>query len=261
MRAPVPGAVLAVVLVGCADNTPTYFPSDQALEVGAAGGMASASTVVAPPFRAPTAEETQALAAERQRLGFAVPWLRRDRVAVSVLWTATNLGDRPGTAQILIDGASEFAAYDAQAIRAALQARVVNDDDVVVLSLYQGTPFVVQPGRSVSGVVREDELGEAALDLDAIGRWRAPPEAVLINASEVQPIGLEQVPGNVVVPALHELTISFTATTHMRLELVVRVRDQDARLARAADTPFAPMPMRYMPMTMTTPTMMAPASN
>ena len=95
--------------------------------------------------------------------------------------------------------------------------------------------------------MREDDLAEAALDLDAIGRWTAVPASVLINRSDVNAIGLEKVPRNVVIPALYQVKVGFAATTHMRLTFLVRVRDEDRQLAHGADAAFAPRPMAYAP--------------
>src|SRR5256885_14821893 len=94
-----------------------------------------------------------------------------------------------------------------------------------VLSLIGVSPVTGEAGRSVSGLVREDDFAEAELDLDAIGRWMGPPAAVLINASEVNPVGLDAVPPDLVVPAMFRLEVTFIATRHMRLGLLGRARD------------------------------------
>ena len=66
-----------------------------------------------------------------------------------------------------------------------------------------------------------------------MGRWMAPFAAVLINRSDVNPIGLEMVPPNVVIPAMQEIDVTLIAEQHMTCQFMVRVRsDDDQLLAR-----------------------------
>jgi hypothetical protein len=237
-----------VVLAGCGVNNPTYFTDMGPLEAGGMGMAGEATQVVTLPFRAPDAGELQALDEASTARGYRVPWLRRDKVALSLSYTIANLDDQPGTAQILINGASELASYDRAAIAMAAQMAAVNNDQPDVLSLIEVTPVTVEAGKSVSGLVREDDFAEAELDLDAIGRWMGPPAALLINASEVNAVGLDQVPPGVIVPAMFRLAVTLVSSAHMRLDFLVRVRDQDGQLltAGSADA-FAPMPAGYTP--------------
>ena len=92
------------------------------------------------------------------------------------------------------------------------------------------TPQTLAQGQTISGTVREDDFNEAELDLDAIGRWMAPFNAVLINNSQVNPIGLSMVPPNVVIPALIEIDVSFTANRNMTCTYDIRVRDDNDQL-------------------------------
>jgi hypothetical protein len=234
---------------GCGVNNPTYFgPPMGAVETGQGdAGAESASTVVLP-FLPPTDEQRARLNEESDALGFQAPWLRREHVAISIQYSITNLGMRTGTAQVYVDGSNEFTTYDRAALAAA-QAAAMNNDEVVVLPLLQTIPVEIAPGETKTGVIREDDFAEAELDLDAIGRWMATPAAVLINASEVNPIGLDRVPPNEVVPAMYQLNVALVAQQHMRLDFLVRVRDSRERfldLAHAGDA-FAPQPMGYMP--------------
>jgi hypothetical protein len=249
-----PALAAAVLLGGCGVNNPTYFPSAAPMEAGGMG-MGDATATVTLPFRPPGAADMQALDDASSARGYRIPWLARDQVALSLSYTITNLDGDEGTAQLLINGASELASYDRGAIIAAQMAAAVRNNDAAdVLSLIEVTPVAVKPGQSHSGLVREDDFAEAELDLDAIGRWMAPPAAVLINASEVNPVGLENVPPGVVVPALFRITITFTATAHMRLDYLVRVRDKDGQLlGSAGGDAFAPNPPAYVPPVMAAP--------
>src|SRR5262249_54718966 len=95
---------------------------------------------------------------------------------------------------------------------------------------------------------REDDFLEGAADLDAMARWGATPQAVLYNRSEVNPVGLEMVPRNVITPALQRIAVTFSATTHMTCTYLVRVRDHSDRIhERAGANDSAPPPADYMP--------------
>jgi hypothetical protein len=179
-----------------------------------------------------------------------LPWLRADRVSMSLLYTITNLGDAQGTARLEVDGASEFASYDVGALRAAAAMAAMMGQEVDeegLLALIRPTPVTLAPGEVHRGIVREDDFDEAALDLDAIARFGAVPAAVLINLSSQNPVGLEMIPPQHVRPALYQVNVRFTASQHMRLEFLLRVRDEDRQLAKGADGVFTPNPPGYMP--------------
>lgn len=234
----------------CGINNPTYYaPGAGALETQQGDAGAEAVAVVTLPFRSPTAAESVRIDEATGAAGFPVPWLRRDEIALSIQYSITNLSNQPGVAQVYVDGANEFSSYDRAAIVAAAAAAVPPIEDVVALPLIQTIPVPVAAGATHSGVIREDDFAEAELDLEAIGRWMAPPAAVLINASEVNPVGLEQVPPNKVVPAMFRVTVALVSQRHMRLQFLVRVRDSKNRLLEVAQAgeAFAPRPMGYMP--------------
>lgn len=245
MRAVFFGVWLAAV--ACNTNTPTYFQPMAPLEVGQPGSMATAaSAVVSPTFRPPNDDERAKLDEESRSRTYRVPWIRRSDVALSVLYTLTNLSADPARVRIEINGASELASYDPDALRAAAVMANPMDNDVVVLPLVQMPGVTLGPGEVKSGVVREDDFAEAALDLDALGRFMAIPEAVLVNRSEVNPVGLERVPADLVVPQLVQVKVSLIANRHVRAELLLRVRDKKDVLAPAdSDDLYRPMPRAY----------------
>jgi hypothetical protein len=246
-RAGSPLAAVALGLAGlaCSANEPRYFPPGAPLESG--DGDMPAAVTLAVPFRTPSDKDREKLASEGQKLGQELPWLRSDRVAVSLLYTITNLGEQTGAARLEVDGASEFAAYDAAGLRAAAAMGGQDTDDEAVLALIRPTPVTLAAGEVYRGTVREDDFDEAALDLDAIARFGAVPASVLINLSSVNPIGLEMVPPGHVRPALFQVTVRFVASQRMRLDFLLRVRDEDRQLARGSDPVFTPDPPGYMP--------------
>ena len=230
-------------------NTPTYFPAAAPLEAGGTDDMGNprpdgtGSVVVR--YRQPSQQEQQQIDADRQRLGFDVPWLRRDRLHSEVLYSVKNLDTAAGVFTVSVDGANEFTKYDEGAVAAAFKAQ---NQDPLLLPLMRGGPAMLAPGATAQGTLREDDVVEASLDLYAIGSWMAPFAAVLINRSDVNPVGLEMVPKNAIVPAMFEFDVTFSADKHMSCEFLVRVRDDDGILYQDGDAMFSPQPATFAPM-------------
>lgn len=226
-------------------NTPLYFNGSMDLVVTDPG--ARVTDVLALQFRNPTAKERQDLDAAEQALGYGapVPWVSRDKVHIELSYTVTNHEDQPGTFTVYVDGANEFTKYD-EAIAGAALAQ--GSDTPTLLPLMTSRPQPIGVGETKQGLLREDDFDEAALDLDALGRWMAPFASVLINRSEVNPIGMEMVPENLVVPAMIEIDVTFTASGNMTCRYLVRVRDDDDRLLHnSGDTLFNPQPTVFQP--------------
>ena len=240
----------------CNDNNPTYFSGGAALQVDGTGTAAVANPPFQLAFRAPTNDEENQRRALGDKLGYEVPSLREDRIHIEMKYTVTNLGDRAGTFSLRLDGADEFTRYDEDDVALAFTAA---NQDAVSFGLIQPTPQTVAPGQSYQGTLREDDFHEASLDLDAMGRWMGSFGSLLINRSEVNPVGLELVnpsppaPADasgwqhLVRPALWELTPRFNADQPMTFEFLVRVRDDDGRLWKSGEAQFMPDPTVYMP--------------
>jgi hypothetical protein len=233
---------------GCNMNEPSYYPAPAPVEIGGPNAGGDPFAIIELPFRPPRTDEQESLREESQRKGFAVPWLRTDNVSVSVLYTITNLGDKPATAKLELDGASEFANYDVIALRAAqAMAAINNEDEIEVLPLLEVAPFAVPAAGQVTGMLREDDFDEAALDLDALARFGAAPATVLVNNSQKNGAGLEALPPEHVRPALYRVRVALVGNGHLRLNLVVRVRDEASQLLTTGGLPFAPNPPAYAP--------------
>lgn len=235
-------------LFACGPGEPHYFPHNGALATSARGGTITGTITAA--FRGPDQDEAAALTRESQMRGVPVPWLSVTNVPVSLDYALTNTSDKVATVLLEIDGASEFAEYDSAALRAAqrmaaMMAGQNQEDEVTVLPLIQWRPIELAPGQTVTGVVREDDFLEAARDLDAMGRFSAPPLSVLLNRSEVNPIGYERVPAQVVTPTLMRALVHMTANTAVRAEFVLRVRDAKNQVRRdQTGQPFSAQPRR-----------------
>jgi hypothetical protein len=243
-------APAAAALVGCqAMNTPIYFNGNALLEATPAPGneQPRVKDAVSLRFRNPTDAERKDLDARRSAADpVKVPWIARDNVHVEVLFTVRNLDPtESGVFDVMIDGANELIKYDEDVVSAAISAP---NQPPVFLPLMQSRPQILGPGATFQGMLREDDFAEAESDLNAIDQFMAPFAAVLINRSEVNPIGLEMVPPNAVVPALVEVDVTFTADHHMTCQYLVRVRDdQDQLLHDSKDTLFRPEPVVFQP--------------
>ena len=102
------------------------------------------------------------------------------------------------------------------------------EEDEEPPSLAGGIPMQVAANGTLSGVLREDQLREASLDLEAISRGMINPFAAIFNVNEADPTVLV---GGVAVPqdAVSEMIrydITLQANRHMILEYTIRVRDQ-----------------------------------
>jgi hypothetical protein len=247
MRARMLAAAFGLCAGACNMNEPSYYPAPAPVEIGGDGNtMADPFAVIELPFRAPNESDQQSLRDESMKKGFAVPWLRTDNVAVSLLYTITNLGDKPAAAKLQIDGSSEFANYDVIALRAqAEMAAINNEDEIEVLPLLEVVTPAIAPGGQFTSMLREDDFNEAALDLDALGRFGAAPAAVLVNDSQKNPAGLEKMPPQHVRPALYRIRTALSGSGHLRLDVVARVRDEAGQLLSDGGMPWAPNPPAY----------------
>lgn len=266
-------ALAGTTALACSEmNTPLYFQGPTFWAPGTGDDEPMATSGRALRFRNPTMQEQMKLAAQRDALGYDmdIPWISRDKVHVQVSYKVTyrcptveetlapdgpqfacKPEELPGEAAftVITDGANEYTKYDTQAVADGL-----GGDDPIFLPLIPSVPKVLTYGSSYSGIVREDDFAEGELDLDALGRWNdADPASptfagVLINRSEVNPVGLNLVPRNLAVPAMFEIDVRLKTNVQMRVEYYVRVRDDDDRLwHNDADDVYEPAPALFQP--------------
>ena len=223
--------------VGCGMNTPIYFngPTDDAVLTAMGGEELPPHNGLTLRFRNPTQKERDALAKERETRGYDqdIPWIARDKVHIELSYIVTNTSDHDAVFNLMVNGASEYTKYDMDVVAMALGEKP--DEVGTLLPLMQSGPQTVPAGGTFSGLIREDDFTEAESDLDALGRWLTDGTfaGVLINRKDVNPIGTEMMPTNLVVPAFVEIDVSLqvqTGDTPMTAEYVVRVRDDDDRL-------------------------------
>lgn len=258
-RALAPAGLLVCAGLGCqALNTPIYFNGTMALETDPGTMTTRVKDALSLRFRAPHTSEQRDLDARRAAADpVKVPWLSRDDVHIEVLFTVENL-EKPasgapatdpgtGTFNVFVDGANEFIKYDEDVTSAAISAA---NQAPVFIPLMQSRPHELAPGQKFQGILREDDFAEAENDLNAIDQLMAPFAAVLINRSEVNPVGLPDggAPAGMVVPAMVEVDVTLTADKAMRCTYVVRVRDdKDLLLHDSSDRLFQIMPAVFQP--------------
>jgi len=232
-------------LVGCA-NDPVYIPGPMAMEAGVAdmtGMLGEAKASLQLPIKTETAADMKTHAALSAKLApVLVPYVKIGDLEIEIEWTIKNLDlMKPGQAKIQLNGANEFFSYDPSII--ILDPG--NDEAPPTPGLAGDIPIDVPAGGEVSGLFTEDDLREAAIDLDQITRGNVNPFRATLtiskNAKLFQPMTLPipEMPGVPEVPAMPvgdpipreafaEITridLVFKPTTHMVLEYNVRIRD------------------------------------
>lgn len=262
---------LAAGGLGCqAMNTPLYFNGTMTLELTGQEDPPRIKDALALRFRNPTMKEQQDLDARRAAADpVKIPWISRDHVHVEVSFMVKNLDTEAGQFDFMVDGATEFIKYD-EDVAAAATAGANQQPNYI--PLMQSRPQLLAAGATYTGIVREDDFAEAESDLDAMDQAAvfaqveaakldpnnpdAPPfPAVLILRSDVMSTGMQAMtlytkdhPGMLVVPAIVEVDVTFTATKHMVATYLVRVRDDDDQLLHdTGDTRFAPTPAVFSP--------------
>ncbi len=266
----------ALAAGGCA-NDPVYMecpdmPADptciHTLEAGQDDGtgmaVAEAKSRLVLPINVEKTEDATARADLAAQLGVDVPYVKLGDIEISVEWTITNLEDTEGLALVELDGANEFFEYDPDMI-------VLSTDDEAppTPGLDGNIPIHVPASGTVSGLFREDQLREAAIDLQQITSANVNPFAAMLtinkNDTEIVPMTPYD-PANPDVPPMPDPTATpipreafasliridlvFTPDRHMTLDYNVRVRDVrgDMIAKDLFDTPtsaltqFAPQP-------------------
>ncbi|MCG8422344.1 MAG: hypothetical protein MJE77_30865 [Proteobacteria bacterium] len=222
-------AIVAGFMLGaCADDI-RYLKQDEVLEAGGPDDDPDLAVgqLVLPIRIERTAEHMKRMELATQS-GLAVPYVRLNDLSLSIEWTVKNLSADDGTARISVNGGNESNFY-------------VPDDfalsrDEVPPPLMGGIPLPIPANGTISGVFREDEVREAAIDLTLITRAGYNAfAAVLEQHDDIDDFvggdnGLavpEQFRDRAeeFVGSLVQFDVSFEANRHMAVEYTVRVRD------------------------------------
>lgn len=219
-------AAVALAAAACASD-PRYIPAPTAIEVGVDTGdptmppATSATASMTLPIVPETMAAMTAREARQTELGVELAYVRLGDLDVSIEWTVKNLAQADGMATVKVDGGNQFFYY--------VPANFIFDPrDPPPPSLAGGIPMPVAAGGTISGVIREDAMREASLDLEAITRGMVNPFAAVFNVNEddaTVPVGGVAVPQDA-VSQMVRFDVTLEATQHMILEYTVRVRDQ-----------------------------------
>ncbi|MBK9031715.1 MAG: hypothetical protein IPL61_10390 [Myxococcales bacterium] len=254
MRALACTSLVAALAASACASDPQYIPGPAAIEVGVDTGDPTMppSTVATASVTLPIKPETMPAMLERQaretELGIELAYVRLGDLDVSIEWTVKNLAMAEAGVKVKIDGGNQFFYY------VPLNFVIDPDEDETPPSLAGGIPMRVPAGGTLSGVVREDQLREASLDLEAISRGMVNPFAAMFNINEDDPTVLVAgvpVPQDAVSQMIR-YDISVEADQHVVLEYTLRVRDQrgilhEQLLAAPATDIVTFTPAEYIP--------------
>jgi hypothetical protein len=223
-------------------NDPVYIPGPAAIEAGMPDMMGQPSpgrASVQLPIKTETTEDRAARDELAMRLApILVPYVRIGDLEVEVEYTIRNPNDRPGEALVELDGANEYFAYDPSTVRLAAD----DEDAPETPGLAGNIPIDVPAMGEVSGLFTEDDVREAAIDLDQITRGHVNPFRARLtiskNAKEFQPLtelrpgveGYEQMPDGPAIPreafaGFTRIDLVFRPDRPMILEYNIRIRD------------------------------------
>jgi len=234
---------MVLVLVGCA-NDPMYVPSPTNIEAGmddGMGGITAGSGSIHVPIK-PESKDDATLRMQIQKQvdstgAIVVPTYRVDEYDLSLEWTVKNLDGNAGQFKIELNGANEMFTYDPSMI-----VLDPTDNEAPPTPGLQGDiPIDIPANGEVSGTFREDQLLEAAIDLDQISRGNINPFAAMLtvnkNDASIQPMtalmpgvmNYVQMPMGPPIPRaafrqLVRIDLVFKPDRHMVLDYVLRVR-------------------------------------
>jgi hypothetical protein len=263
------GVTGVIGLGGCA-NDPLYLPAPMTMEAGVrdmTGMLVEAKASLQLPIKTESASDLMKRTALGDKLGVAVPYVKVGDLETEVEWTIKNLDTMPGQAKIQLDGANELFSYDPTLI-------VLDPDDEEAPptpGLDGDIPINVPAGGTVTGLFTEDQLREAAIDLDQVTRGNVNPFRAMLtiskNAASFQPMTPPDPANPMAMPtpvgppipreafaAMTRIDLVFKPDTHMVLEFNVRVRDlrgimHDLLLAAATEKPGELQPFMPKPYT------------
>lgn len=111
--------------------------------------------------------------------GVEVPIFRLDHYDLEVEWRVTNLDAMPSQFRVDLNGANEAFTYDPSLI-------VISEDDEAPPTppLAGNIPIDIPGNGTITGVFREDQLLEAAVDLDQVSRGNVNPFAASLTISK-----------------------------------------------------------------------------
>lgn len=180
--------------------------------------------------------------AEGRQLPFSrLPWVERGDVETQIDFVISSLDDEEHDIGVIVNGYNEFHEYVPGVIE-------IEDEPVPEFSQWERV-YTLAAGQRLTGTVREDELDEVAVDLATVVNG-APSSAEIVyfeNHSSDDPRAQEFIPS--VIPGLAGVRVGLRTleAAVVVLEVTIRVRDVNDKLAEDGDAVLMPMPEEFAP--------------
>ena len=240
------GITSALVVVGCA-NDPIYIPSPTSVDAGEMmdmmGNLIPGTTTLIIPVNKETAKDA-ADRMKRQALitdpMVVLPYVNVDDLEISIEWTIKNMTDKPGNAMLELNGANQFFKYDPSTLVISMDREAPPTP-----GLSGDIPLDIPANGEITGLFTEDNVLEAAIDLDQVTRGNFNPFRATLTISknadsfaQLTPIMFDTngdpkpqtatmtVFPREAIPAMLEIDLVFKPDRHMIMEYTVRVRDK-----------------------------------
>lgn len=247
--------LIFIVLVSGCTNEPQYVscspdgaaPNDLCtLEGGQDDGMGGTVAEVKGSVHIPVMPEGEWKQSDRDKRtelmadapdGVEVPIYRLEHYDISVEWTVKNLSSTPSKFRVDLNGANEVFTYDPSLII----LDPTDDEAPPTPPLAGNIPIDIGPDATISGTFREDQLVEAAIDLDQVSRGNVNPFRAVLTTSRhddaFQPVTpydyVNMTGGEPTGPAVPSyawrqivrVDIVFKPEAHMSIDYTVRVRE------------------------------------
>jgi hypothetical protein len=222
--------MFSIAAAGCTDDPVYIEPIDPTgaklvLEANAPGSMSNmANAFIDLPIRLEEMDETVERAEAEALLGTMIPYVTRNDLDISIEWTIRNLDDTEGVARVHVNGANEYFNY------VPLNFVVDPEEEETPPPLLGDRPLVIPALSTMTGVFREDEMREVALDLELITRAEDNPFRTFTVQDDGVMTEFTEVLTGVVIPeefmaGMIRVDLTLIANRHMVMDVPIRVRD------------------------------------
>ncbi len=216
-------AVMGVAVFSACTDDPQYVEPAGPLNAGPVDEDAPAEPPVELwiPIRLENTTEAADRAQLATELGVDVPFVGHDDLDLSIEWTITNLEEEDAEVRIRLTGANEYFSYTPG------NFIVDPEEDPMPPPLLGDVPLLISGQSSISGVFREDQMREMAIDLELITRGGLNPfAATLQQHNDISEIEVE---GGTTIPAsafanLVRIDLALLSNRRVRMQYILRAR-------------------------------------
>lgn len=172
-----------------------------------------------------------------------LPWVERGDLESQIDFVLSNLDDERHDVAVTVNGYNEFHEY-------VPGFAEIDEEPTPDFAQWERT-YRIEPLERITGTVREDELDEVAVDLATVVNGAPSSNQVVFfeNQSSRDERNRPYIPE--VIPGLVGVRAGLRALeqANLLLELSIRVRNANDRLADQDDQLLEPMPEPFMPVT------------